>query len=128
MLTDPLILFCDEPTTGLDSASTGVVVKLLKKFSSEGKIVICSIHQPTAAVFELFDTVLLLASGGRAAYFGPVSNAVNYFARSIYDYVIANNRRTINLICDFSHRQIEFEMPTFVQHCGIFNKQGFPFE
>lgn len=81
MLTDPLLLFCDEPTTGLDSANAAVVVQMLRNFSSQGKIVICSIHQPAAAVFELFHSVLLLASGGRVAYYGSVSDSIDYFRR-----------------------------------------------
>lgn len=81
MLTNPLLLFCDEPTTGLDSASTMIVVKLLKKFTMDGKMVICSIHQPSASVFELFDKVMLLASGGRVAYFGPVVETIDHFRK-----------------------------------------------
>ncbi len=81
MLTNPLLLFCDEPTTGLDSSSSAVVIKLLKKFSSEGRIVISSIHQPTASTFELFDFVLLLATGGQMAYFGPISHAIAHFQK-----------------------------------------------
>ncbi|XKL69216.1 hypothetical protein PGB90_006985 [Kerria lacca] len=99
LLTDPVLLFCDEPTTGLDSAATQSVIKLLKKFASEGNIVISSIHQPAAAVFELFDDVLLLASGGRVAYFGPVFQTVEYFRR-------------LNLYCPPSYNIAEFLINT----------------
>lgn len=81
MLTDPYLLFCDEATTGLDSSNAANVVNILRKFSSKGKIVICSIHQPASGVFELFDEVLLLAYGGRVSYFGPTNEAVKYFER-----------------------------------------------
>lgn len=83
MLTDPFILFCDEATTGLDSSSAAVIMKMLRKFSSRGNIVICSIHQPASGIFELFDDVLLLATGGRVSYFGPVTTAVEYFERRV---------------------------------------------
>ena len=81
LLTNPLLLFCDEPTTGLDSTSAAIVVNMLKEFSSLGKIVFCSIHQPAAMIYELFDRVLLLASGGRVAYFGAVREASHYFQK-----------------------------------------------
>lgn len=81
MLTDPYLLFCDEATSGLDSSNAAIVIKVLRKFSSQGKIVICSIHQPASGVFELFDNVLLLATGGRVSYFGPVKEAESYFER-----------------------------------------------
>lgn len=98
-MTDPVLLFCDEPTTGLDSAATQSVIKLLKKFASEGNIVISSIHQPAAAVFELFDDVLLLASGGRVAYFGPVFQTVEYFRRYCNNLIVYF--RKINVVLKF---------------------------
>uniref|UniRef100_A0A8D8SG41 Protein scarlet n=1 Tax=Cacopsylla melanoneura TaxID=428564 RepID=A0A8D8SG41_9HEMI len=80
LLTEPRILFCDEPTTGLDSYSAMNVVRLLKQLASEGRIVVCAIHQPTSGVFEMFDTVTLLAHGGLLAYHGHVRNVLKHFA------------------------------------------------
>lgn len=80
LLTEPQILFCDEPTTGLDSYSANNVVNLLKQLACESRIVICAIHQPTSGVFEKFDTVSLLAHGGLLAYHGQVSNVLKHFA------------------------------------------------
>lgn len=72
LLTDPVLLFCDEPTTGLDSYNAGIVVESLRSFASRGKAVICTIHQPASGLFDLFHEVLLLA-GGRVAFHGNVS-------------------------------------------------------
>ena len=56
ILTNPPLLFCDEPTSGLDSFMAQSLVESMKLLSSSGKTVICTIHQPSSQVFELFDT------------------------------------------------------------------------
>lgn len=80
LLTEPSILFCDEPTTGLDSYSATVVVKTLKDLVARGRIVICSLHQPASGLLDLFHEVLLLATG-KAAFQGTVIDATSFFAR-----------------------------------------------
>ena len=42
--------------------------------------VICSIHQPRADIFQMFDSVLLLSKGGYTVYCGPTSGLNPYFA------------------------------------------------
>ncbi|XP_060216057.1 ABC transporter G family member 15-like [Lycium barbarum] len=81
ILVRPRILFLDEPTTGLDSASAFFVVQALKNISRDGRTVISSIHQPSSEVFALFDDLFLL-SGGEAVYFGEAKLAVQFFAES----------------------------------------------
>ena len=44
---------------------------------------IASIHQPSSAAFQQFDSLCLL-SGGRTCYFGPVASASSYFSRLGY--------------------------------------------
>lgn len=78
---NPQILFCDEPTTGLDSFSAMNVIKLLRRLANEGKMIICAIHQPTSGVFEKFDSVSLLVSGGKLAYHGEVSTVLDHFKK-----------------------------------------------
>lgn len=46
VVSRPAILFCDEPTTGLDTKSALRVVKLLRRLARTGLAVICTIHQP----------------------------------------------------------------------------------
>uniref|UniRef100_A0A8D8PZS8 Protein scarlet n=1 Tax=Cacopsylla melanoneura TaxID=428564 RepID=A0A8D8PZS8_9HEMI len=81
MLTDPPFLFCDEPTTGLDSYSAGTVVAVLRSFTQRGKAVLCTIHQPASGIFELFDRVILMVPGGRVAYQGPVHDSLEHFKK-----------------------------------------------
>jgi ABC-type multidrug transport system permease subunit len=81
LITAPKILFLDEPTSGLDSVASFEVISLLKRYARQHQlIVVASIHQPSAATFQLFDQLLLL-SQGQTCYFGTVSGVTPYFAR-----------------------------------------------
>lgn len=68
----PTILFLDEPTSGLDSQSAWTIVSLLRKLADNGQAILATIHQPSAMLFQQFDSILLLAKGGRTTYFGPL--------------------------------------------------------
>ncbi|KAI0004345.1 ABC-2 type transporter-domain-containing protein [Xylariaceae sp. FL0662B] len=69
-----LLLFLDEPTSGLDSQSAFNIVRFLKKLAAAGQAILCTIHQPNAALFENFDRLLLLQRGGRCVYFGDIGS------------------------------------------------------
>ncbi|KAJ9542592.1 hypothetical protein OSB04_029098 [Centaurea solstitialis] len=75
ILVRPRLMFLDEPTTGLDSASAFFVVQALKSVARDGRTVVSSIHQPSSEVFALFDDLFLL-SGGEAVYFGEAKDAI----------------------------------------------------
>jgi len=77
ILTDPSVLFCDEPTTGLDAFSAERLVLMLKDLTRRGKTVVCTIHQPSSETFALFDRLVLLAEG-RIAYQGPTNGALTF--------------------------------------------------
>ncbi|POW16404.1 hypothetical protein PSHT_06784 [Puccinia striiformis] len=67
-----LLLFLDEPTSGLDGQSAYNIVRFLRKLATAGQAILCTIHQPNALLFENFDRLLLLKSGGRCVYFGDI--------------------------------------------------------
>ena len=50
VLTDPPLLFCDEPTTGLDSFMAQTVVGVMRDLAAKGKTILCTIHQPSSEV------------------------------------------------------------------------------
>ncbi|KAJ3097829.1 hypothetical protein HDU97_004526 [Phlyctochytrium planicorne] len=79
IITNPKVLILDEPTSGLDAFSSHMVMLSLKKIAESGKTVICTIHQPRSDLIELFDTLTLLARGGKLVYSGPMHSAVAYF-------------------------------------------------
>ncbi|OQD86147.1 hypothetical protein PENANT_c008G10103 [Penicillium antarcticum] len=79
LITCPKILFLDEPTSGLDSTASYEVMSYAKELARLNNIIIiASIHQPSTTTFQLFDKLLLL-SGGRTCFFGPVPNVNSYF-------------------------------------------------
>ena len=67
-----LLLFLDEPTSGLDSQTSWAICDLMEKLKENGQAVLCTIHQPSAMLFQRFDRLLFLASGGKTVYFGEV--------------------------------------------------------
>lgn len=78
-----LLMFLDEPTSGLDSGAAFNVVRFLRKLADAGQAILCTIHQPSAVLFENFDDLILLKSGGRVAYAGELGKdsqtLINYF-------------------------------------------------
>eukprot|EP00062_Callorhinchus_milii_P001472 gi/632936635/ref/XP_007895567.1/ PREDICTED: ATP-binding cassette sub-family G member 2-like [Callorhinchus milii] len=90
LITEPPVLFLDEPTTGLDSSTANAVLILLKRLSRRGRTIIFSIHQPRYSIFKLFDSLSLLASG-RMVYHGPAKLALQYFSSIGYECEAFNN-------------------------------------
>ena len=79
-----LLLFLDEPTSGLDSDTAWSVCTLLRKLADQGQSILCTIHQPSGILFEMFDQLLFL-SQGRSLYFGDIGpqsrSIIQYFER-----------------------------------------------
>lgn len=80
MICNPLILFCDEPTTGLDSYNAVTVVQKLQDVAASGKLVIVAIHQPSSQLFHYFDHIMLLAEG-KLVFQGTREDASSFFER-----------------------------------------------
>uniref|UniRef100_A0A8C6EPL0 ATP-binding cassette sub-family G member 2-like n=1 Tax=Marmota marmota marmota TaxID=9994 RepID=A0A8C6EPL0_MARMA len=83
LITDPPILFLDEPTAGLDSSTASAILLLLKSISERGRTIIFTIHQPRYSIFKLFDSLTLFASG-KLMYYGPAQEALEYFQSAGY--------------------------------------------
>ncbi|KAK9242212.1 ATP-binding cassette transporter CGR1 [Lipomyces tetrasporus] len=81
-----LLLFLDEPTSGLDSQTSWAICQLIKKLTQSGQAVLCTIHQPAALLFDQFDRLLLLAPGGKTAYFGELGPK----SKTLIDYLERN--------------------------------------
>ena len=79
LMREPILLFVDEPTSGLSSMDSEKVMNLLKQQAHKGKLVIANIHQPSSEVFKLFDKLWVLDKGGYPIYQGNPIDAIVYF-------------------------------------------------
>ncbi|KAK4183910.1 ABC transporter CDR4 [Podospora australis] len=81
-----LLLFLDEPTSGLDSQTAWSICTLLRRLADSGQAILCTIHQPSSRIFDMFDQLLLLEKGGRTLYFGTIgdnaSKLISYFLKN----------------------------------------------
>ncbi|CAB9510945.1 Pleiotropic ABC efflux transporter of multiple drugs CDR1 [Seminavis robusta] len=79
----PAVIFLDEPTSGLDSRGALVVMRAMKRIADQGRTVCSTVHQPSGAVFQMFDDLLLLTKGGNTVFFGELGpdsvRLIDYF-------------------------------------------------
>ncbi|WP_085191132.1 ATP-binding cassette domain-containing protein [Mycobacterium sp. IEC1808] len=69
LLTGPSLLILDEPTSGLDPALDHQVMTMLRQLADAGRVVIVVTHM--LSYLDICDQLLLVAPGGKTAYFGP---------------------------------------------------------
>ncbi|MBI9067049.1 MAG: ATP-binding cassette domain-containing protein [Salinivirgaceae bacterium] len=79
LLREPYLLFADEPTSGLSSLDSEMVMLLLKEQTLKGRMVMVNIHQPSTTIFKLFDKLLFLDKGGYPIYYGNPIDSISYF-------------------------------------------------
>ena len=81
---NPSVLFLDEPTSGLDARAAIIVLQSVRKIAYTGRSVMCTIHQPSIFLFQMFDQLLLLKRGGETVFFGDLgpdaSHLIAYFS------------------------------------------------
>ena len=79
LIREPTILFVDEPTSGLSSVDSEIVMNLLKEQTYRGKLVIINIHQPGSDLYKMFDKIMIIDKGGYQIFYGNPSEAIVYF-------------------------------------------------
>ncbi|MCX7835591.1 MAG: FHA domain-containing protein [bacterium] len=79
LVADPLVMFLDEPCSGLDPKSDADVMKLLRKLADSGITVVLTTHNITEKNFRYLDKIIVMAEGGMLAYYGPANQVCNYF-------------------------------------------------
>lgn len=109
LVDNPPIMFLDEPTTGLDSLASLQCVSALRTLAKNGHTVICTIHQPTAAIYQIFDYIYLMVDG-RCMYAGTPDNTVSYFAQQ-------------GLQCPEYHNPADYMLEVASQEYGDYNSQ-----
>jgi len=90
ILTDPCVLFLDEPTTGLDSYSAENVIGLCRHLAGLGKTVCCTIHQPNSYIFNMFQSLIILADT-KTVFQGDARTAVEYFKEKGFSFSPLSN-------------------------------------
>ena len=95
LIREPLILFVDEPTSGLSSMDSEKLMLLLKEQTLKDKLVILNIHQPFSDIFKLFDRILILDKGGHTIYKGNPIDGLIYF-KTLSKYVDADEGQCLN--------------------------------
>jgi ABC-type multidrug transport system ATPase subunit len=73
------VLFLDEPMSGLDPRASQDIMSLTRQLADRGRIVFLVTHDLTPQVMAQVDHLLVLAPGGRLAYFGPPGDACRWF-------------------------------------------------
>ncbi|MEU2544252.1 FHA domain-containing protein [Streptomyces roseolus] len=77
LLTKPSLLFLDEPTSGLDPGMDRSVMHMLRGLADDGRTVVVVTHSVLS--LDVCDRLLVLAPGGRVAYYGPPDDALSFF-------------------------------------------------
>lgn len=79
LIREPAVLFVDEPTSGLSSVDSEMVMNLLHEQAFKGRLVFINIHQPSSNLYKMFDKIIFMDKGGYQIYYGNPSEAVVYF-------------------------------------------------
>ncbi|MCD2468810.1 FHA domain-containing protein [Streptomyces sp. MBT42] len=77
LLTKPSLLFLDEPTSGLDPGMDRSVMHMLRGLADDGRTVVVVTHSVLS--LDVCDRLLVLAPGGRVAYYGPPAESLGFF-------------------------------------------------
>jgi len=78
LITNPSLLFLDEPLSGLDSYAAYTLTQSLKDLAQSGVPVLCTVHQPSSEIFNMMDDVIILHDGD-VTYHGPAAKLSAYF-------------------------------------------------
>ncbi len=79
LMREPVVLFIDEPTSGLSSFDSEKVMILLRNQALSGKLIFANIHQPSSDVLKMFDKLWILDKGGYMIYDSDPVEALVYF-------------------------------------------------
>ncbi|XP_015110805.1 ATP-binding cassette sub-family G member 4 [Diachasma alloeum] len=109
LIDNPPVMFLDEPTTGLDSSSTLQCIAMLQHLARGGRTIVCTIHQPSAAIYEMFDHIYLVADG-HCMFQGSPANTVPYFG-------------SIGLHCPKYHNPADYMIEVVSKEYGNFSEQ-----
>ncbi|KAJ0092905.1 hypothetical protein Patl1_24753 [Pistacia atlantica] len=124
LVANPSIIFLDEPTSGLDARAAAIVMRAVKNVVETGRTVVCTIHQPSIDIFEAFDDLILMKSGGRIIYCGPLglhsSKVIQYFENIRGVPKIKDNYNPATWMLEVTSKSVEAELQ--VDFAQIYNE------
>ncbi|KAL5278836.1 hypothetical protein ACFFRR_003454 [Megaselia abdita] len=109
LIDNPPILFLDEPTTGLDSSTCYDTCMLLNQIAKEGRTIVCTIHQPSSTIFEMFNHIYVVKNG-YCVYQGTPKNTVPFM-------------REVGMICPEYHNPADYLLEVVNDEYGDYTEQ-----
>lgn len=80
LLSDPNLLFLDEPASGLDPGTERNLMQSLRKMADGGKTVVLVTH--STLQLNMCDKIVFMGKGGNLCFFGSYDEALTFFGVS----------------------------------------------
>ena len=94
LLSDPNLLFLDEPASGLDPGTERNLMKTLKSMAVNGKTVIFVTH--STLNLHMCDKIIFMGAGGNLCFLGGYEEALNFFrvgdVVDVYNLITENSQ------------------------------------
>ncbi|KAL5725550.1 drug-responsive transcription factor pdr3 [Ranunculus cassubicifolius] len=114
LVSNPSIIYMDEPTSGLDARAAAVVMRVVKNVVKTRRTIVCTIHQPSIDIFEAFDELILMKTGGHVIYSGQLgqrsSKLIEYFQSIPSVPKIKDNYNPASWILDITASSVEEQL------------------
>lgn len=95
LLSDPNLLFLDEPASGLDPGTERNLMQSLRGMANSGKTVILVTH--STLQLKMCDKIVFMGKGGNLCFFGSYHEALSFFGVSdivdVYSMITENAKR-----------------------------------
>jgi len=115
LMTDPLIMFLDEPTSPLDPQTVEDFLEIMKKLSERGTTVLMVTHKPEDLGY--MDEVIFMAEGGNIVYQGDTNKYKEYF----------NVKSVVSVFSQISGKTAEIWIRKYLNPRVISSNSGFDF-
>jgi len=80
LLSDPNLLFLDEPASGLDPGTERTLMTSLRQMANSGKTIILVTH--STLQLKLCDKIVFMGKGGNLCFYGSYDEALSFFGVS----------------------------------------------
>lgn len=95
LLSDPNLLFLDEPASGLDPGTERNLMNSLRNMANDGKTVVLVTH--STLQLKLCDKIVFMGKGGNLCFFGSYDEALKFFGVSdivdVYNMITENAKK-----------------------------------